>query len=416
MFATFSSSSQSRCWMFDSADALTAKRQAAHEAAVTKLANAEGDDAPPPPVPREDGELICAFYESKLQEVCKDENARDPKRFTNRVLYTAQSYFKRFYLNRSPMVEDPKGVMLASLYLAGKVEEERIVLADLVPKYAKLQEQALLAVELRLMEALRFQLVVRSPFRALTGLLHDLHAHVSAEGGAAGAPAPALAQLEALHPRAIDRVCTCLKADAPLMHPPQRLALAALLGAWDASDGGGAGAIDVRAWITRRFGGDAALDPAEPEPPSAEKLFEQLGAIDQLAPAHDVGAADVRERLKAVDSRLKPLIKHARKIEKAREERLAAAEEAKRDERRQAKGGERRADAHKILQQVEELRQEAHAAAAARLGAAGDTNAENAAAAGEQPFVVRKRRRNDDGAAAASEPAAAAVKSVKFEA
>ena len=53
--------------------------------------------------------------------------------------------------------------MLAAIYLAGKVEEERIQIGDLVPKYwEKCDKDALLAE--RLLETLRFQLVVRSPF------------------------------------------------------------------------------------------------------------------------------------------------------------------------------------------------------------------------------------------------------------
>ena len=43
-------------------------------------------------------------------------------------------YFKRFFLERSLMEEEPKSLMLAALYLAGKVEEERIDVDDLLPK------------------------------------------------------------------------------------------------------------------------------------------------------------------------------------------------------------------------------------------------------------------------------------------
>ena len=383
MFASFATSSHSRGWMYDSTEGVAAKRQATHEAAVTKLAQvADGDEAPPPPIARDDGELLCAFYESKLQDVCKQENKHDPARFTNRVLYTAQTYFKRFYLAMSPMEEDPKGVMLASLYVAGKVEEERIELADLVPKYAKqLQPQALLALELRLMEALRFQLVVRSPFRALTGLLQDLHAHIS-DSGAAGRSAAALAELEFLHKSAIDRVCIALKADVPFVHPPQQLALAALLGASDASvaaAGADAGSVDVRGWIEHRFGSGAGT-PA---------LLAQLAVVQQARAAHDVSAPGVNDRLKAIDASLKKLTRHAKKVEKAREEKLAAAEEAKREQRRLANAGDRAADSAKLVVKLDELKKEAHATASARLSAGELKGASD-------DFVLRKRRRTED--------------------
>ena len=85
-------------------------------------------------------------------------------------------YFKRFFLERSLMEEEPKSLMLAALYLAGKVEEERIDVDDLVQHSKSLDREVLHALELRLLQAVRFQLVTFSPFRALAGFLQDVQA------------------------------------------------------------------------------------------------------------------------------------------------------------------------------------------------------------------------------------------------
>ena len=161
-----------------------------------------------------------------------------------------------------PWWRSPKALCLHPLFLAGKVEQERIQLMDLVPKYAKdLKPEALVALERKLLDSLRFQLVVRSPFRCLVGLLQDLHGVLSeAHRGEAGFAAGQLtSSLEALHRGAIDRVSEALRTDALFVYSPQQIALAALLSAADAAgskDGGdsvGSGAA-VRDFIERRFG------------------------------------------------------------------------------------------------------------------------------------------------------------------
>lgn len=407
-FRTFSTSTHARHWLFAAEGDVVARRQATHETVVATLAQttatAAADDVPPPALPREDGELLCAFYELKLQELCKEENGRDPARFTNRVLYTAQTFFKRFYLYVSPMEEEPKGVMLAALYLAGKVEEERIQLPDLVPKYAaKLQPAALLAVEVRLLEALRFQLVVRSPFRCLTGVLQDLHGTLAARPDGA---AESVGELEGLHQRAIECVCASLRTDAPFVHAPQHIALAALLSAAAARDGV-AGAAELRAYVEQRFGREA---PRGGGAADAATLLEQIARVQQASCMHDLDAEGTKERLKTIDGQLRKLTKHMKRVHKAREDRIAAAENERRQQRQQAKAGEHEVENARLVVKLEQVKAEAQASTAA-LAASSGLGASDANAV--EPFVVRKRRRSSDegaqngqsaSAAAASEP------------
>ena len=46
------------------------------------------------------------------------------------------TYFKRFFLKVSLVEENPKHVMLAALFLAGKIEEERIAMDALLASCA----------------------------------------------------------------------------------------------------------------------------------------------------------------------------------------------------------------------------------------------------------------------------------------
>ena len=102
----------------------------------------------------EDETLLCAYYESKLQDICRQDF---PGRLDGNkglgVLAAASTFFKRFYLCEPIVSEEPKGLMLAAIYLAAKVEEERITVEELVPRYAKLKPEELLALEMRLLQA-----------------------------------------------------------------------------------------------------------------------------------------------------------------------------------------------------------------------------------------------------------------------
>ena len=363
------------------------RRQKTHEKAMSKLSC---EAQPPPPMPAlEDLDFLCAFYEFKLQELCRDESKHDPSRFTNRVLLTAQSFFKRFYLHASPMVEEPKGIMLASLFLAGKVEQERIQLMDLVPKYAKdLKPEALVALERKLLDSLRFQLVVRSPFRCLVGLLQDLHGVLSeAHRGEAGFAAGQLtSSLEALHRGAIDRVSEALRTDALFVYSPQQIALAALLSAADAAgskDGGdsvGSGAA-VRDFIERRFG-TAQSD-------GADGHGELLPLLQRVAEASvctfDPTTDDALARLKAIDKQLRKVNKHAKQLEKAEEERRRAVEVEQQRERDRARAAEAKAEDERMTERIRKAEVEAKAL----LHGDGE-------AVGDEPFVLHKKRRRTD--------------------
>ena len=92
------------------------------------------------------------------------------------VLFSACHFFHRYTLQHSVMLHSPSHTSLLCIFMACKVHEYNVTCAQLVRGHADEPYLAkfLIVHELQLLLALDFQLVVRSPFRALRGLLVDL--------------------------------------------------------------------------------------------------------------------------------------------------------------------------------------------------------------------------------------------------
>ena len=330
----FQATTQARFWMFSDVK-LAALRRTGAELAVKKLQSAGPGTSEAAPLQPEEERMLRYFYETKIQEVCREENKQDPTRFTDRVMFAALMYFKRYFLRVSLMEVDPKHVMLAALLVAGKVEEERVEPDDLLRKYSpKLKLEALLALELRMLEALSFhpiltpnpnpnpkpnptpepepnpypnpnpnptqalsfQLVTVSPFRALQGFLQDLQSEVSKES-----------DLEQLHILACDFIRRSLCDDAPFLFTPQQLALAGLAEA-GSHPSLPAGGVDVAGWLAKRFQFLGQSDAKGGEGGVA-LLLAQLEAVRANVSAAADASRQATEGLMGVDARGKQIRK-----------------------------------------------------------------------------------------------------------
>ena len=400
MSVPFEASSHGKHWLFSSADELVRLRGKARERAIAILGEASfaGDQsAPPPPPPAEDEALLCANWEAKMQEICRSENARDAKRFTDRVLGAAHLYFKRFFLVISPMEESPLCVMLAALYLAGKVEEERIEVGRLVEiSQGKLTHEKLLALEMRMLEALRFQLLTRSPFRCLAGLMQDLHAYLAGapEGGGA-----ALDGLDELRAAATERLRRALCADTPLLFTPLQMAISALLEADRARPA--EAAAGVSSWMAQRFGEavDGTTGGAMAHDTGRDGLLAVLERAERttasaLGQTIDLRAKPTRQRLKKADAQLESVHEAIGSVQQARREQARHEQQrAAADARRQARPPDGGADAtpgprdHAAAVVKSEPTTE-HAPSASKVGAE-DTPF-------VRPPVVKRKRPADD--------------------
>lgn len=280
----FAESTQAQSWLFPDATALAHVRSEAHQQAVRRVTAWHAGDhtdliarcLPTSAVaasagssgsrkrPRDEaGELgvacldpaeelaVVEFYCTKIQETVRlpafERLHRDDK-----VEATAVTFFRRFYLSNSVMEFDPKVLVPTAVLLAMKCEgtmsgDDKI--NEFVPLkaanaggIADVTAQAvpdILAMELHLLQGLAFQLYCFHPFVPLRGLVEKLGLGTPpAPVLFAGAPdaaseAEAAASAMAAQARLVEHGSAKLRlamlTDLPLLHPPARLAMAALL-------------------------------------------------------------------------------------------------------------------------------------------------------------------------------------------
>ncbi|KAL0317061.1 UNVERIFIED_CONTAM: Cyclin-H1-1 [Sesamum angustifolium] len=143
----------------------------------------------------EEEQLLRAFYEFKIQDVC------DAFKFPRKIQATALIYFKRFYLEWSVMEHHPKNIMLTCIYAACKAEENHVS-AEELGKGIEQDHQMILNNEMLVLQSLGFDLIVYAPYRALEGFVSDL---------------------ESLHESAKAEVDKIMRTDAPLLFPPGQI-------------------------------------------------------------------------------------------------------------------------------------------------------------------------------------------------
>ncbi|XP_020525494.1 cyclin-C1-1 isoform X2 [Amborella trichopoda] len=132
-----------------------------------------------------------------------------------RVIATAVAYFRRVYTRRSMTEYDPCLVAPTCLYLASKAEESTVPakllvfwLKKLYDRY-KFEIRDILEMEMKLLEALDYYLVIYHPYRALTPLLQD--------AGMTDLTVPALSLVNDTY-----------KMDLILIYPPYMISLACI--------------------------------------------------------------------------------------------------------------------------------------------------------------------------------------------
>ncbi|KAI5251504.1 cyclin-like protein [Aureobasidium subglaciale] len=162
----YRTSTQFRLWSF-SESALLSLRQNTHEAAVQQ-ARSYLSESSLESLPSAQDELRL------VQRYC--EQVRATSDFFNwnvNVKATAVQYLKRFYTTNSVITYPPKEIYKSVLFLASKTEGVHMSLSEYARRI-KTDPKDVLAPEYKIIQALRFTLDVRQPFRALKGCLMDL--------------------------------------------------------------------------------------------------------------------------------------------------------------------------------------------------------------------------------------------------
>jgi len=251
----------------------------------------------------DEDERLDAFFtpeeETLLCRIVSDTGIRFGDEFRPHmwpsVRWTAFAYFKRFYLDESTMEYFPKNVMMTCYWLASKVDEFNVSIDQFVENLKTGSREGnvdiILTLEPELLEKLRYQPTIHTPYRPFEGLMIEAKT-VGTLIMKAGF------DLESIRPKAMDFFTKALVGDAMLLFPPSQLALAAIKHGMDSMTCPPTWLRDFLVRMTLR-GGDqvAAEDSAEKVLAKVElicRTVEELYAQDQ---APDMQKQELRVKL-----------------------------------------------------------------------------------------------------------------------
>ncbi|GJP34336.1 hypothetical protein CLOM_g18778 [Closterium sp. NIES-68] len=146
-----------------------------------------------------------------------------------RVVATAISYFRRVYVKKSFADLDPRLAAPAALYVAAKAEECTVQALKLVHRMKShacmcghgamgYEVKDVLQMEMRLLQALSFNLIVFHPYRPLTTYLDDVSKTLNLSANVK----------EDFAQMAWSMLNDSLKTDLSLCHPPFLIAIACM--------------------------------------------------------------------------------------------------------------------------------------------------------------------------------------------
>jgi Cyclin, N-terminal domain len=173
-------------------------------------------------------EIVVRYFCDQLVDKCNAETTTLRVKNRCRALRsTAIEYFKRFYLNNSVTHYDPRIMLVASMLLASKVEENRMSMSEalVILVGAGQTEEDIREHEVYLIESLGFDLKIYHPINACYALITEYKLHVRTTR-AAECQATNFEQLEALSIGFID---VLEKSLALLIHNPTTIAAASLI-------------------------------------------------------------------------------------------------------------------------------------------------------------------------------------------
>ncbi|KAM1003510.1 hypothetical protein ACFX2C_003827 [Malus domestica] len=171
------------------------------------------------PLDREKGITLEDFKLIKMQMANYISKLAQLVKVRQRVVATAVTYMRRVYTKKSMSEYDPRLVAPTCLYLASKAEESTVQAKLLVFYIKKIytddkyryEIKDILEMEMKILEALNYYLVVYHPYRSLPQLLQD-----------AGLNNISMTELT------WGVVNDTYKMDLALVHPPHLIALACI--------------------------------------------------------------------------------------------------------------------------------------------------------------------------------------------
>ncbi|TKA64271.1 hypothetical protein B0A55_10214 [Friedmanniomyces simplex] len=167
----YRTSSQYRLWSF-SPESLAALRRKTHELAIARASQFAGTSN------SSDGDAFDCLTSAECLRLVQRyldqiRTTSDHFKWPMTVKATAAQYLARFYLSNSPLTYPPKEIYKTVLFLACKTEATHMTLSEYARRISTPADEVL-APEYKVMQALRFTLDVRQPYRGLKGVLMEL--------------------------------------------------------------------------------------------------------------------------------------------------------------------------------------------------------------------------------------------------
>ncbi|GAB7362158.1 hypothetical protein MBLNU230_g2184t1 [Neophaeotheca triangularis] len=169
-------SSQYRLWSF-SPEKLAQTRRKTHDLALERARRYAPQTTGLNSLPETEIPNHCLTEEEELRLVQRYSDqirtTSDKLGFPANAKATAIQYLKRFYLSNSCLTYPPKEIYKTILFLACKTEATHVTLSEYARRIST-DPEVVLAPEYKVMQALRFTLDVRQPYRGLKGVLMEL--------------------------------------------------------------------------------------------------------------------------------------------------------------------------------------------------------------------------------------------------
>jgi cyclin H len=210
----FHTSTQKSNWLFKDSQELAEIRKSANTNFIRKQTVEKNF------LTYEEERVILLHYEYLLKQFL---GRFDPPITMPSVVGTSIIYFKRFYLRTSVMEYHPKDIYLVCVYLACKIEEFNISIAQFLKNINTDEDKEelanmILSYELLLMERLNFELTVHNFYRPFEGFMLDVKTRYLE-----------ISNVEVLRQYGMDFLDKILNTDAVLLYPPSQIAITAIV-------------------------------------------------------------------------------------------------------------------------------------------------------------------------------------------
>lgn len=169
-------------------------------------------------------EIYRKRLEAKIDPLCSAFN------LPIKVTQTATALFKRYCLSNPIVMTNLKIVMVASVYVACKVEESYVSAEQLCKVVKDIDYNKVLNAELAVLQGVDFQLISFGAFRPLRGFRADaIHSVNSRDDSSSNNKEVAIEKIRECYNKSQEDLKKQLLTDAMFLFPPGQLALSAFL-------------------------------------------------------------------------------------------------------------------------------------------------------------------------------------------